>query len=153
MMGQNGLSGMMGPGVAQSRPGMMGDMRQMMSMMRNMMTMMGAQTGMMAANVEGRIASLKTELKITDGQEAVWNKFADAVRAAGGSMNGMYEQMMQSGAAGTLPARLDRQEAMLAAHIGRVKALKEALQPLYASLSEAQKKIADGMIIGPMGMM
>jgi hypothetical protein len=41
----------------------MGSQQQMMSMMRSMMTMMGAQSGMMSADVEGRIASLKTTLK------------------------------------------------------------------------------------------
>ena len=68
-------------------------------------------------------------------------------------MNSMYQQIMQSDAAATPPARLDRQETMLAAHPSRVKALKEALAPLYASFSEEQKKIANGMMIGPMGMM
>jgi len=146
MMGQGGMMGQSGSG------GMTG-MNDMMSMMRNMMTMMGAQSGMMAANVEGRIASLKSELKITDAQTSAWNKFADALRAAGGSMNDMYQQMMQSGPATTLPARLERREAMLSAHQGRIKTLKEALDPLYASLSAEQKKIADSIMIGPMGMM
>ena len=151
MMGQSGPSGMMGQGMM-GQGGMMG-MQDMMSMMRNMMTMMSAQSGMMAANVEGRIASLKSELKITDAQSSAWNKFADALRAAGGSMNDMYQQMMQSGPAATLPARLNRRETMLAAHLTRVKALKEALTPLYASFSDAQKEIADSMMIGPMGML
>ena len=146
--------GMMGQGGMMAQGSMMGgDMSQMMGMMRNMMTMMGAQSGMMAANVEGRIASLKSELKITDAQTSAWNKFADALRAAGGSMNDMYQQMMQSGPATTLPARLERREAMLSAHQGRIKTLKEALDPLYASLSAEQKKIADSIMIGPMGMM
>jgi hypothetical protein len=70
------------------------DMKQMMSMMRSMMTMMGAQSGMMSADVEGRIVSLKTELKITDAQAPAWDRFADALRAAATSMNGMYQQMM-----------------------------------------------------------
>src|SRR6516225_3615697 len=158
---QSGSGGMMGQGEMMGQGGMMGQsgsggmtgMNDMMSMMRNMMTMMGAQSGMMAANVEGRIASLKSELKITDAQSSAWNKFADALRAAGGSMNDMYQQMMQSGPAATLPARLNRRETMLAAHLTRVKALKEALTPLYASFSDAQKEIADSMMIGPMGMM
>ena len=153
MMGLMAQGGMMGQG-GMAQGGMMGgDMSQMMGMMRNMMTMMGAQSGMMAANVEGRIASLKSELKITDAQTSAWNKFADALRAAGGSMNDMYQQMMQSGPATTLPARLERRETMLSAHLGRVKTLKEALDPLYASLSAEQKKIADSTMIGPMGMM
>ena len=152
--GMMAQGGMMGQGGMTAQGGMMGgDMSQMMGMMRNMMTMMGAQSGMMAANVEGRIASLKSELKITDAQASAWNKFADALRAAGGSMNDMYQQMMQSGPATTLPARLERREAMLSAHQGRIKTLKEALDPLYASLSAEQKKIADSIMIGPMGMM
>lgn len=142
MMGQRGQAGMMD-----------GDMTQMMLMMRNMMTMMSADTGMMTSHVEGRIAALKTELKITDAQAPQWTRFADALRDTAKSMNGMYEQMMQLGAAATLPARLDRHEAMLSAHLSSLKALKEALQPLYASFSDEQKKRADALIIGPMGTM
>ena len=62
-------------------------------------------------------------------------------------------EMMQPGAGTTLPARLDRQEAMLSTHLTSLKALKDGLDPLYASFSDEQKKIADGMMIGPMGMM
>ena len=35
----------------------------------------------MAGHVEGRLAFLKTELKITDAQLPLWNAVADAVRA------------------------------------------------------------------------
>jgi hypothetical protein len=142
MIGQGGPTGMMG-----------GNMKEMMSRMRDMMTMMSAQSGMMASNVEGRIASLKTELKITEAQAPQWARFADALRATAGSMNGMYQQVMQPGVTGTLAARLDRQDAMLSAHLKSVKALKEALAPLYASFSDEQKKVADSTMIGPMGMM
>ncbi len=38
---------------------------------------------------------------------------------------------------------------MLAAHLSAV----QALEPLYASFSDEQKKIADGLMIGPMGLM
>jgi hypothetical protein len=126
------------------------DMKDMMSMMRDMMnTMMSAQS----SNVEARIASLKTELKITDTQATQWDHFADALRASAKSMSGMHQKMMSSGMRGTLLERLDRQEAMLSAHLTSVRSLKEALQPLYASFSDEQKKIADGMMIGPMSMM
>ena len=72
-------------------PGIMGDMRQMM---RNTMTMM-------SSNVEGRIATLKTELKITDAQAPQWDRFADRLRSAAKSMNGMSAQMMETGTMGT----------------------------------------------------
>lgn len=132
---------------------MTGNMKQMMSMMRGMMSMMSAESGMMTSHVEGRIASLKTELKVTEAQTPQWNRFADALRAAAKSMNGMYEQMMQPKDSATLPVRLEAQETMLSAHLTALKALKDALDPLYASFSDDQKKAADGLMIGPMGMM
>jgi hypothetical protein len=132
---------------------MSGNIQQMMSMMRGVMTMMGAQSGMMSADVEGRIASLKAALKITEAQTPQWNRFADALRTAGNSMNGMFQQMMQPGTAATLLVRLDRQEKMLTAHLNSVKTLREAADPLYAVLSDDQKKVADGLMVGPMGMM
>jgi LTXXQ motif family protein len=149
MMGQSCMGQMTGQN---SSTGMM-CMKDMMSMMSSMMNMMGAQSGMMTPNVEGRITALKSELKITDAQTSAWDRFAEAMRATAGSMDEMYQQMMQSGAAATLPARLERRETLLSGHLSRVKALKEALDPLYASFSDEQKKIADSLMIGPMGMM
>jgi hypothetical protein len=131
----------------------MGDMKQMMPMMRNMMTMMGAQSGMMAADVEGRIAALRTELKITDAQEPQWNRFAEALRATAKSTNGMFEQMTSPATAATLPERLQRHEKMMSTHLNGLKALEAAVDPLYAALNHDQKKIADQLMIGPMGMM
>ena len=148
-MGMNGMKGKMG------HDGMMhgDDMKQMMSMMRDMMTMMSAHSGMMASHVEGRIAALKAELKITDAQVPQWDRFADALRGTAKSMEAMQRQMMQASAPSTLSARLARREEMLTAHLAAVKSLRSALEPLYATLSDEQKKVADGIRIGPMGMM
>ncbi|SJZ31783.1 LTXXQ motif family protein [Enhydrobacter aerosaccus] len=137
--------GMMGQG------GMMRS--DMMQMMRNMMTMMSAESGMMTSHVEGRIAELKSQLKITDAQMPQWNRFADAMRAAGKSMGDMHQQMMAARTGKPLPERLALQEKAITAHLAALKTLEEALQPLYASFSDEQKKIADGIMIGPMGMM
>src|SRR5690349_15695774 len=65
-MGPGGMMGQMGPGMM--GPGMMG---------QGGMPMMG----MMQRHVEGSIAFLKTELKITDAQLPLWNAVADAIRA------------------------------------------------------------------------
>ena len=145
--------GMMGSQGGQQGEMMGGDMQRMMSMMRGMMTMMSAESGMMVSHVEGRIASLKSDLQITEAQTPQWGRFADALRATAKSMNGMHGQMMQSKGVTSLPARLDAQEKMLSAHLASLKALKGALGPLYASFSDDQKKRADGLMIGPMGMM
>jgi hypothetical protein len=62
-------------------------------------------------------------------------------------------RMMPSDTQATLPARLDRQQDMLSAHLTALKTLKEALEPLYTSFSDEQRKVADKLMIGPMGMM
>src|SRR6516165_4798962 len=75
-------------GMASGDMPMMGMMRMMMG--RDGMGMMGA----MARHVEGRLAFLKTELKITDAQLPLWNALADAMRANAKSMGDMAGGMM-----------------------------------------------------------
>jgi LTXXQ motif family protein len=50
------------------------------------------------------------------------------------------------------PDRLDRMEKMMSAMLEAVKGTKAALAPLYAVFTEEQKKVADQLIRGPMGM-
>src|SRR6266481_3295595 len=125
--------GMMGPGSA--------------------MTMMGgpARMGMMgmADHAEGRLAFLKAELKITEAQTPQWNAFSDALRENARRMGGMSAMMMQGGMMGqdgasvNAPDRLDRMEKMMTAMLESIKATRAALVPLYAVLTDEQKKVAD----------
>jgi hypothetical protein len=140
--------GMMGQGSM-----MGGDMTQMMSMMQGMMTMMHAADGMMASHAEERIASLKSELKITDAQTKDWGRFADALRANAHFMQGMHQGMMGPDTVATLPERIEGQQKMLTARLDSMKAIRKALEPLYATLSADQQKVADKLMIGPMGVM
>jgi hypothetical protein len=129
----------------------------MMGMMRMMMGEDG-MSGMpmmaaMAGHVEGRLAFLKAELKITDAQLPLWNAVADAIRANAKGRGATAEGMMGSTQAATLPDRLAAREKMMTAHIEALRKFKAAVDPLYAALSDEQKKIADELLIGPMGMM
>src|SRR5215469_1672350 len=126
---------------------MMGMMRMMMG--RDGMSMMGA----MAHHVEGRLAFLKTELKITDAQLPLWNAVADAIRANAKSMGDMAGGMMGGSQMATLPDKLALREKMMTAHLDALRKFKAAVDPLYAALSDEQKKTADEVLIGPMGMM
>ena len=121
-------------------------MMQMMSMMREKLSHAG-----------DRVAALKADLKITEAQMPAWNKFADALLAAAKSMEesmkGMHNQTMQSGGAASLPQKLEHHAKMAAGHLASLQAIKAALDPLYASFSDEQKKLADGLRIGPMGLM
>jgi hypothetical protein len=77
----------------------------------------------------------------------------------GGMMQGGL--MGQGGASVRAPDRLDQMEKMMAmmveskmmpTMVESLKATKAALAPLYAVLTDDQKKIADQLIHGPMGM-
>ena len=126
----------------------------MMGMMRMMMGRDGmADMSMMAEHVEGRLAFLKTELKITDAQLPLWNAVADVIRANAKGMGEMSGGMMGSEQTAALPEKLALREKMMTAHLEALRKFKAAVDPLYAALSEEQKKTADQLLIGPMGMM
>lgn len=140
-----GMMGMMGGKMP------MMDMMQMMGMMRQGGDGMGGME--MIDHVEGRIAFLRTELKITDAQAATWNAFADALRANAKSLGEVRSSMMgQGGATPTLIDRLNVQEKWLAARLEGTRAIKSALTDLVATLSDDQKKTADELLVPHMGM-
>jgi len=140
------------------RPGMMGGM-PMMNMM-SMMQMMGGgdAPGMgMIDHVEGRIAFLRTELKVTDAQADAWNAFAVALRVNAQNLGAARGVMMGQMGAGqpqvqTLAQRLDAQERWLTARLDGTRAIKTAFTKLYDVLSQDQKKTADELLALPMGM-
>ena len=148
---QTGGGGMMGQGGMMGGGMMCSDMKQMMSMMQDMHAVMMSQSGMMSSRIEARIVKLKADLKITEAQAAAWNRFADSLRQFAKSMDETHRQKAMSDEA--LPARLAAAEKAIEEHLKSMKALDEALKPLYAALSDEQKKIADGLKFGPMGMM
>ncbi|WP_156898244.1 Spy/CpxP family protein refolding chaperone [Methylocapsa acidiphila] len=59
----------------------------------------------------------------------------------------------QSEAAEGLLSRLEAHEKHMSEHLAKLQAIKSALAPLYASFSEEQKKIADGLMVGPFGVL
>jgi hypothetical protein len=141
--------GAMAPGDSMNMPGPQAPMAGMTSMMgKSAMPMMG----MMTDHIEGRLAFLKAELKITDAQEPKWSAFAEALRVSAKAMMGMREGMMQ-GRDIALPARIDQNEKALVACLETVRKMKAAVDPLYASFSDEQKRTADQLMVSPMGML
>ena len=128
---------------------MMGMMRMMMGRDGMGMPMMAAMTG----HVEGRLAFLKTELKITEAQLPLWNTYAEAVRNNAKAMSDMHSGMTGMSQSAKLPDKLAMEEKMMAAHLEALRKMKTAVDPLYAALSDEQKKTADELMSGPMGMM
>lgn len=116
----------------------------------------GPGMGMMAPErIEGRLAFLKTELKITDAQLPQWNAFADARRAqakAAAERHAAHRaEHGKPGAghdheAGPLPERLANAEQMMARHLEQVRQLRATVEPLYGVLSPEQRKTADQLL-------
>jgi hypothetical protein len=152
------------PAPAQPTPppgqqGMMGGMPMMMNMMGGM-PMMGMMGPGMATidRVDGRIAFLRTELKITDAQASAWNAFADALRTNAKTLGEVRASMMpQSGGAAqpqpsTLAARLDLEERWLLARLEGTRTIQTAFTNLYGTLSDEQKKTANELLAPHMGI-
>ena len=111
--------------------------------------MMGSGVG----HTEGRLAYIKVELKITDIQMPQWNAFADAVRANVAAMAELRRSMASDQKAGAgLPERLALEDKLLSAHYTAIKKNHASLIKLYDALSSEQKKLADGIFIGFMGI-
>jgi hypothetical protein len=145
MKGMGGMGGMdhgksgMG-GMDHDGGGMGGMMRQMLCGVTE--------------HVEGRLAYLKAELKLTDQQQAAWNTFAEAYRATTQKTAKVCAAMdaagpdhsMHQGVLGHL-AMMDHH---MSDHLDSVRGLKGALEPLFAILTEDQKKIADHALMNVM---
>ncbi len=148
---------MMGPGMmgyGPMGPGMMGQNGGGLGMMgwggRG-----AAMCTMMAGHIDGRLAYLKAELKITDAQESLWTAYANAARDNAQGMLTRCTAMMGQGAANALalPDRLDQHEQFMAAQLDALRTLNKTVKPLYAALSDTQKQAANQLMWGPMGMM
>ena len=147
-----------GPGAA--APGMMGgEMGRMMQMMMTQMQGgMGGGTGAAGPGrmdfamrpfrrIEGQLAYYRAELRITDAQAPQWNAFADAVRARSDQLRQAVMQAMQPAAQpATAPQQIDRRIALLSAQLDAMRAVSAAAGPLYAVLSEEQRRTADELM-------
>jgi hypothetical protein len=114
----------------------------------------GRGSDWMLDRMEGRLAFIKAELKITQAQSAAWNEFADVIRAAAKRhnerMTGIRAGSMRPK---TLPERIEAQEQFMSGRVEEIKLIKTALNNLYAVLAEEQRREADEMDIPMVGMM
>jgi hypothetical protein len=140
MMGGPGMMHGRGPGMMQGRgcPMMGGQSCPMMGGMHD-----GADDGQ-PPFIAGRIAFLRAELGITDSQQPAFEALAAAMRR-------MYEgaaaaRMAMHGNTEPMGSPVERLGARIAAMEGRLSAMKEvkqALDKLYAVLTEEQRQRAN----------
>ena len=140
-MNMNAPVGAMTPGM--SGPGMM----MMGSQERPMMQMMVGGMAVMAPDrIEGRIAFLHAELKITEAQMPAWTDFANVLRANAKRLADARAASPQRTAGTTAVERVDDQERWLTVRLDMVRALKPAFGKLQAVLDDKQTKAADELV-------
>ena len=142
--------GQMGGSMGMGGQGMMGEhMRMMNEQMRMRGMMSGMTTGPsmvdLTDRIEGRIAFLRAELRITDAQTPAWNTFADAVRSSRKHLIEARQVLNQPYA--TPADRLEQYERHLSARLEALKSARTAFAQLYATLDEGQKRTADELVV------
>lgn len=106
-----------------------------------------------AAAVEGHLAALKVELKITPDQDKAWQAFAATAKSQADTMIARHAQMSaQTPANQTAPDRLAQRTALAKQGIAGMEAMTAAVKDLYGVLTPEQKTLADKQLArGPMG--
>ncbi len=160
MMGPGMMGpGMMGPGMM--GPGMMGPGMMGPGMMGHggagcagMMCDTAILHGSAIDRIEGRIAYLRAELKITDAQSRAWSDFAAALRANAKKLGELRAPATAADAKPpTLTERLDQHERWLAARLEGTRAIKTTFNKLYGTFSNEQKKTAEELMAPAAGAM
>ena len=108
-------------------------------MMRSHMRDMGGDP---AAFAEKRLTHLKTDLKITNEQEPLWQDFANKAKSeAGKGSQAMRSQSQDLGL--SAPERMAKATEVLKQRVAAMETVNESFRHLYDSLSPEQKRAAD----------
>ena len=93
--------------------------------------------------IDGLIAHLHQELKITPSQEVQFQKLADVMRDNAQTMKMLAKKRAEAAATTTAVDDLTSYAEISQAHADGAKKMVPVFQDLYASLSDEQKKLAD----------
>jgi len=102
--------------------------------------------------IEARLAYIKTALKITDAQTPQWNAFAEVLRRhAKEADKAITEMRGHRDDKATVIDRLEFRQKMMVKQAAALEDFLIAAKPLYASLSDEQKKSADELLAHRLG--
>lgn len=96
--------------------------------------------------IEGRLAFLQTELKLTPEQQPLFDQLADEMRATAQTMQARHAERKaetDKDKPASALERLERRNAMMKEASAAGERFLQAFKPLYESLSDEQKKTAD----------
>jgi len=102
-------------------------------------------------HIDGQLAFIKAELKITAAQDPQWNVFATAFRADKEKQAHLCKTAQEQNRAmmsASLPESMKMKEERLTEQLDSLRALDAAVQALYSILGREQKKTADEIMKG-----
>ena len=94
-------------------------------------------------HVEARIKELHTKLKITPAQEELWNHVTQVMRDNAKTMEALIKARSEEAISMTAIDDLKSYGEIAETHADGIRKFIPAFEPLYASMSDAQKKAAD----------
>ena len=95
-----------------------------------------------AAMADARLAYLKSELKITSGQEAAWKAFADNAKQQAEAMQAL-RATVQGSTQAAAPERMEQRNKIMKQRQEQMEKSTAAFKDLYAALTPEQKALAD----------
>ena len=105
--------------------------------------MMKAGKASKTERVEVRIKEIYAKLKITPAQEGLWDNVTRIMRENAVTMEALIKERTEKAGARNAVEDLKSYSAIAEAHADGLKKFIPAFEPLYASMSDAQKKDAD----------
>ena len=102
-----------------------------------------AGTASKADRVEARIKELHTKLNITPAQEEPWNNVTQVMRDNAKTMEALIKARSEKASTMTAVDDLKSYSEIAEAHADGLKKFIPVFEPLYASMSDAQKQSAD----------
>ena len=96
--------------------------------------------------VDGRIAFLKAELKITSPQETQWQQVAAAMRENANVLDQAITTTRQNRGNMNAVQRIELREQFAKVHADNDARLLAAFKPLYACLSPEQQQVANQLV-------
>lgn len=95
-----------------------------------------------SAMADARLAYLKSELKITSGQETAWKTFADQAKQQAEAMQAL-RTTVQGSTQATAPERMEQRNQIMKKRQEQMEKSTAAFKDLYAALTPEQKTFAD----------
>jgi periplasmic protein CpxP/Spy len=93
--------------------------------------------------IEARIKDMHAKLKITAAEEEQWAKVTDVMRDNANKMDEMNNARLANAKSMNAMDDLKSYGDVVDAHADEIKKFAVAFSPLYASMSDAQKAVAD----------